>query len=98
MRWNNVKVDGLPPCDSETVYVGINSAGYCGCFNSMTEDSCWYDTPEDAALILSELLWWKPLDMPGDTVPDQIKTYIAATPEMKIVLAENWSQMNRATK
>lgn len=68
MTWKNTKTDGMPPCDSETVYVGINSAGYAGCFNSVTsspyEDSCWYDSPEGTALILSGLMYWKVLEMP----------------------------------
>jgi hypothetical protein len=68
MTWKNVKADGFPLCNSETVYVGINGAGYAGCFNSITdspyENACWYDTPEGTSLILSGLSWWKPLEMP----------------------------------
>ena len=67
MTWHNVNT-GLPPCNDGTVYVGINSAGYCGCFNSITnspyEQSCWYDTSEGTNLILSDLLWWQVLEMP----------------------------------
>lgn len=66
--WKSVKLDGYPLCDSETVYVGINSAGYCGCFNSVTEtpngNRCWYETAEDTTCIMTDLAWWKPLVMP----------------------------------
>ena len=67
MNWKRVSVDGPPPCDGETVFVGVNSAGYCGCFNAVTEphNRCWYETAESGDCIMSELEWWKPLEMPG---------------------------------
>jgi hypothetical protein len=64
MTWKNVKTDGFPPCDGETVFVGINTAGYAGCFNSMQFINCLYETAEDCVSVMSDLLWWKVLEMP----------------------------------
>lgn len=71
-NWHRVKTDGHPPCDSETIFVGINSSGYCGCFNATTpsieqkqEINCWYETAEDTARVMEDLLWWKLLEMPS---------------------------------
>lgn len=67
--WKRVATDGYPDCDCETVFVGINSAGFCGCFNSITGSPkyshCWYETAEDSVDIMSDLALWKPLAMPG---------------------------------
>ena len=53
-EWKRLKTDGHPPCDGEKIFVGINEAGYCGCFNQHGWMSlahgpvsvCFYDTAE----------------------------------------------------
>jgi hypothetical protein len=63
--WNTVKRDGLPPCDGETVFVGVNEAGYACCFNAMDKRGwCVMRSPEDSQDQMSALLWWRVLDRP----------------------------------
>ena len=66
MTWKNVKTDGYPPCDSETVYVGVNSNGYCGCFNSYfsASECCAYETAERVKIVMDSLEWWQELELP----------------------------------
>ena len=64
MTWKNVKTDGYPDCDSETVYVGINSNGYCGCFNSYWNEDCIYETAEENRIMMDSLEWWQVLELP----------------------------------
>jgi len=63
--WKDVRVDGLPPCDGQTVYVGENSAGYMGCFNMADDHGCWMETPEDDSMIMSDLRYWRVQDRPA---------------------------------
>ena len=66
-EWTHID-KGSPPCDGDTVYVGINSNGYCGCFNEISgyRDICTYETAEDSVEIMSGLTYWKKLDMPKE--------------------------------
>lgn len=56
----------FPPCDGETIFVGINTAGFCGCFNNydVALDVCLYETAEECITVMSCLKWWDILDMP----------------------------------
>ena len=73
MDWKNVSKDGYPPCDSETVFVGVNTAGYCGCFNEHglmstihgQRSICLYATAEGCHEIMSVLEWWEQLNTPN---------------------------------
>lgn len=70
LEWKAVKEHGYPPCDSETVFVGKNSAGYCGCFNEhgMMSTShgqlsiCLYATAEGCHEVMTDLAWWAKLE------------------------------------
>lgn len=76
MIWNHVDEHGYPPCDSETVFVGMNSAGFCGCFNEhglMSNRNghrsvCLYATPEGCEEVMTDLEWWAVLDTPHGKV------------------------------
>lgn len=73
MNWKSVKHDGYPPCDSETVFVGVNSAGYCGCFNEHglmstrngQRSVCLYATAEGCSEVMTDLEWWAHLETPN---------------------------------
>jgi hypothetical protein len=69
--WKNVEMDGMPPCDGETVYIGVNSAGYPACFNSVnSHGTCFMATAEEQNCAMSSLHWWRLLDRPnGVAVP-----------------------------
>jgi hypothetical protein len=55
----------MPPCDGETVYVGINTAGFACCFNEVTHDGvCSMQGPELSTVQMSGLRWWRVLDRP----------------------------------
>lgn len=57
--WNLVAVAGLPPCNDESVFIGINTAGYVGAFNHVQPDGlCLMKSPEGAASVMSDLKWW----------------------------------------
>ena len=70
--WKDVESDGYPVCDGEKVLVGVNSAGYCACFNNVIEalpfghnaSECWYESAEQEIFVMSDLKWWKPLELP----------------------------------
>jgi hypothetical protein len=63
--WRNVR-DGMPPCDGERVYVGINTAGFAACFNDATPDGvCSMEGPELTTIQMSGLEWWRELDRPA---------------------------------
>ena len=66
MTWKNVKTDGYPDCDGETVYVGIDAAGEAGCFNDyfVIENVCMYETAEQSKFITGHLVWWQELELP----------------------------------
>lgn len=71
-EWIDIE-KGWPPCDSEKVFVGINSAGYVGCFNEFGRMSsqtgyrtiCLYATAEGCDEVMTDLAKWKWLEMPG---------------------------------
>ena len=71
--WMKVSEDGYPPCDSETVFVGANSAGYCGCFNEHglmstrqgQRSVCLYATAEGCDEVMTDLAWWAKLETPN---------------------------------
>jgi hypothetical protein len=68
-EWCSVERDGIPPCDGETVYVGINSAGFACCFNQARPDGlCLMGSPECSTAQMSELRWWRMLDRPSPTL------------------------------
>jgi hypothetical protein len=69
--WKHVSSDGEPPVDGETVFVGINSAGYSACFNEITDpgDMCAMVTAESCVFLMSELRWWRVLDRPMKDSP-----------------------------
>lgn len=63
--WHSVELDGLPPCDGETVFVGINTAGFAACFNEVAHDRvCSMQGPEICTVQMSGLNWWRVLDRP----------------------------------
>lgn len=64
--WKTVERDGVPPCNSETVYVGINTAGFSCCFNEVTQDGvCSMAGPELTTIQMSALRYWRELDLPS---------------------------------
>ena len=71
--WMKVAEDGYPPCDSETLFVGMNSAGYCGCFNEHglmstrqgRRSVCLYATAEGCDEVMTDLAWWAKLETPN---------------------------------
>jgi hypothetical protein len=64
--WRNVMPDGMPPCDGETTFVGINTAGFACCFNEVTRDGvCSMNGPELSTVQMSGLEWWRVLDRPA---------------------------------
>jgi len=64
MKWNKIK-NGPPPCDSETVFIGVNSAGFCGCFNEYHRDVCYYRTAKDHYTVMAGLFYWAVLEKPS---------------------------------
>jgi hypothetical protein len=66
--WRTVEGDGLPPIDGETVFIGVNTAGFAACFNMMTPDgACLMGTAESCTCVMSCLRWWRALDRPTAT-------------------------------
>ena len=68
IEWTHVD-KGLPPCDGRTVFIGINYNGHCGHFNNFFKDkkvggTCTYDIAEKTIETMSDLKYWKKLDMP----------------------------------
>jgi hypothetical protein len=58
-EWHGVEQDGLPPLDGETVFIGLNEAGYVGCFNHITlGGTCVMLTAEEEVQVMSGLRWW----------------------------------------
>jgi hypothetical protein len=58
-RWRSVAVDGLPPCDGQTVYLGENTNGYLCTFNWVNPDGCCLQGLGDALTAqFSGLEWW----------------------------------------
>lgn len=63
--WKSVKKDGYPEGDEETIFVGINTAGFCGCFNWCSiYGECAYETAEATICIMDNLEYWKVLGRP----------------------------------
>jgi hypothetical protein len=63
-EWRNALLE-TPPCDGETVFIGINSAGFACCFNEVTRDGvCFMTGPEISTVQMSGLKWWRVLDRP----------------------------------
>lgn len=73
LSFRKVEEHGLPPCDGQTVYLGVNTAGYWGCFNDLSGKHspegamCLYRSPEDVAVVMSDLHSWAAL--PNDEAP-----------------------------
>ena len=63
--WIDVK-NSYPPNDEDIIYVGINTAGYCGCFThyKFIQDVCLYETAEEEIKVMTGLKWWMELDRP----------------------------------
>jgi len=65
-EWTHI-ADGFPFTDGEKIFVGINSMGYCGCFNGLGVNDksvyCFYETAEERIEIMSGLTYWKLLDI-----------------------------------
>ena len=64
--WIDVK-NGLPQYEyGEAIYVGINTAGYCGCFTYYNPrlDACLYETAEEEIYVMSNLKYWMELERP----------------------------------
>lgn len=77
MRWANVK-DGMPPCDGEQVFIGVNTNGYVGAFNQMRPDGmCLYATAEGFAEVMSGLSQWAPFERPQPRVSKQTTESVA---------------------
>jgi hypothetical protein len=71
-HWKNVARAGMPPCDGETVYVGINEAGYACCFNLIDKRGwCVMRSPEDSQDQMSALRWWRVLHRPDVEHPKE---------------------------
>ena len=72
MTWKNVKTDGYPDCDGETVYVGVDPNGFCGCFNYYSLKCAVYVygksgtdlTSGKEIYIMTNLKWWQELELP----------------------------------
>jgi hypothetical protein len=70
LPWTHVR-DGLPECDGETVFIGVNTAGFAACFNAMTPDGvCLMGGPESCTAQMSCLLHWRVLDRPDLSIPE----------------------------
>ena len=73
-EWTHID-KGLPPTDGEKVFVGVNSIGYCGCFNNLGVGNismyCFYETAEECLEIMSKLTYWKLLEMPEELNHDR---------------------------
>lgn len=68
IQWKSVLRDGPPPCDGETVFVGINSTGFAACFNAISPlDCCVMNTADDSVAQMSCLKFWRVLDRPCRT-------------------------------
>ena len=69
-NWKRVDVDGYPTCDGDTIFIGVNELGFCGCFNQIefkrAGDRCWYETPEENYIIMSYLKFWKLFEYPNE--------------------------------
>jgi len=70
MNWKTVAHEGMPTCDGKTVFVGVNAAGHCGCFNALSKNVlnnvvCMYDTKDGSIEIMSGLEWWCELKTPN---------------------------------
>ena len=65
--WISVK-DQLPPCRDDQDYIGINSAGFAGIFNAISDIAgnvyCMMETAEESVSIMSDLDIWKPFIRP----------------------------------
>ena len=74
-KWKNIN-DESPPCDSETIFVGVSTSGYCGCFNEHgfmstnhgKRSVCLYATAEGCHEVMTDLEWWCKLEMPTDEI------------------------------
>ena len=66
MKWKRVETNGFPYLDGETVYVGINDAGYWGCFNGYHADKriYIYNFAGETIEIMGNLKLWKCLRPP----------------------------------
>jgi len=60
LQWHKTAEVGLPPTDAETVFVGRNGNGFCGCFNEVraSDQMCFYLTAEDSVTVMSDLTEW----------------------------------------
>lgn len=68
VAWRTVEADGQPPCDGETVFVGINTNGFTACFNEVTATgACCLRGPEQSVCQMSGLRWWRVLDRPDNS-------------------------------
>lgn len=85
--WHNVKRDGMPPCDGETVFVGINTAGFACCFNEATPDGvCSMHGPELSTVQMSGLHWWRALDRPDGAATVEAPSSEAVAEDRRAVL------------
>lgn len=66
--WTNVK-DALPSCRDDKLYLGVNSNGYAGVFNSIADIAgdvhCMYETAEERVDVMSGLALWQEFTLPA---------------------------------
>ena len=68
--WKILNIDGNPQCNGDTIFIGINEVGFCGCFNQIDIRNnifrCWYETPEENYYVMSYLKYWKVVEFPSE--------------------------------
>lgn len=73
-EWVNAR-DRLPVCDEDTIYIGVNDAGFVSAFTSITQTpskinnghvyiNCYYDTAEEHVHVMNGLKLWRKTDLP----------------------------------
>jgi hypothetical protein len=81
--WKTVADEGFPPCDGNTSFIGINSAGYACCFNAVQGGTCVMETAEGAYRQMSDLRDWRLLDRPARGDGLAVKRATAELAEMR---------------
>ena len=71
MDWKKLSNDNLPPTDGEAMFVGINTAGFFGCFNALSSfdnGKTWnasYETAEETIETMGDVEYWCELQPPN---------------------------------
>ena len=69
-KWMNIN-DAEPPCDGSAVFIGVDSNGYCACFNNIlmtVKFGCIfiYEAAPMHRQVTYGLECWKPLEIPSN--------------------------------